>query len=349
MIPAEIEAALELGPSARERWLAHFLDDRGAALTRKSHRRWMARLLDDPKVASDPKAEEDEPFPSPGPKKTLAECIVDAYDECEHEYDLRDRLRAAVVNLIRTECGRNRLHNPADVLGRLLIIADKCGFPELEDKLWGWIHADAYSDAECWDGQRSVSLRTLMWSALISWGLKREWLPLLAKDLDRDDTRATCFRAIAKLDPLAALPHVPKIFRLDPPYAHVLVSGLIDMMGVDAAVHPDARPAWQSCLSAIEYDYDPNVAYLSDSAGFRPPGTPLWRTLYDTGIELGRPDGQTFTLGSRESGRSVRFALHSRSTSEALQAARALADRTRKESATGCCYALIDYLRAKVA
>ena len=99
------KAALKLGQSDRETWIAHLLDDRGANLD-----------------SEDQDSEDlfDIPFPTLSRGETLADYLMRTWHASEHELESRDRLRSAVVNLIRGECDNLSVSNPDNVLGRLL-------------------------------------------------------------------------------------------------------------------------------------------------------------------------------------------------------------------------------------
>jgi hypothetical protein len=282
-IDVQIEIAkavlMEFGRSNRETWIAHLVDDRGANLD-------SAVLFDIP-------------FPTLSPGEMLPDYLVRTWHACEQELELRDRLRSAVVNLIRGECDNESVSNPDNVLGRLLIVARDCKFTEIESKLWAWICADAYPDETCWDGVRHRTLRSLVWSTLLTWDLRPEWLPKLATDLAREDCRARCFAALAKLKPREAVPYIPSLLRLQPAYSRGLITDLIKRLGPEAALGPDMPAAWESCLSEIENDDD--LRHLLRPEGFGTSvlqgsaGTTLWRALGDGGIHLGR-EGDVVTL-----------------------------------------------------
>ncbi len=273
-IPIEIPAIMKCEPPDVERWIVHLLDDRGATVKPGTT---VANV----------------PFPTLAPDETPADYLVTAIIKCEHEADYRQRLRTTVVSLIRVECGPYRLANRDDVLGHLLNVARRCDFIEIEEKLWGWVCRDRYPNVMCKDGGRRVSLRVLIWSTLLKWDLKREWLPKLIPDLDREDCLALCFDAVAALEPLDAFPHIPGVLKLQPAYSRRLVAAWIRRMGVGRALARDMLPRWQRLLSDIEYDDD--LAYLLEPDGFRitkeqaEPPTVLWLALDDVGICLHHP------------------------------------------------------------
>jgi hypothetical protein len=224
--------------------------------------------------------------------------LEDQYRRAERTAEKPDRLRDAVVDLLRRELDGIVLRDRLQVMGTLVDLASACGFTEIEPKLRDWIRGDNYARAIYLVDSHPVPLRQTLWSTIIAWGVGEEMMPYLKRDLGRPELGcgALCFSALGRLSPFDAIAAIPSTCVWPLSYWVEVLRGFFENFS-DAArmlVEPHLQPAWQRCLA--ELSWDPEVSEYSKPYMF-----PLLELLEEAGLDLRELLGEdTFYLRPKE-------------------------------------------------
>jgi hypothetical protein len=208
------------------------------------------------------------------------------------------RLREAVVDLLRRELDGIDVNDHLQVLGTLVDLARVCSFTEVGPKLRDWIRGDHFASAFYEVDGHPISLRQVLWSAIIAWGVSEEMRPYLKRDLGRAELECgeLCFLALGRLSPFDAITEIPTTCTWPLPYRDEVLRSFFEGFSHAARtlVEPDLLPAWQRCFA--ELWWNPEISEL-----FQPYMDSFRNLLSDVGLDIcKRPGEEKFDLRPKE-------------------------------------------------